>query len=497
MSSTLSVAATRRPAAWHLCLAAAPVVIALYYWLVSLGGAWAGTQVALYASANVTLTACCLVAARRHRPLRLPLLLVAGSGVLSAAADLIFYFLALVQGEVAYPSIADLGYLGAYPLMAVGLLVVVRRRTPGWDGASGIDAAIVAVSAGYLIYEVVIAPTMSVTTGNVTTLVSVAYPVGDLMLIMVGARLMLGAGPRTAALRMLGGYLGLVLVADTMYSIQSLNGTYQAGNYLDTLWMGGSFLLAAGVLHPSARRLVAPSCVVTPDATPARLAVLALAAVLAPATMVIQHLRTGEPHVAVAGLVCTVLFVLVLGRMAGLVRAQRNAAIIDGLTGLRSRRYFEESLRAEAARSARSGADLGMLLLDVDHFKRVNDTYGHHGGDRVLVEVAHRISQLVRPGDLVARYGGEEFAILLPATDPEQARVIAERVRGGMAAAPVAVGDTRLHRLTVSVGVAGLHAAGDEADQLVLAADRALYAAKNAGRDRVAGPADVEAVPVS
>ena len=492
MTNVLSVATTRRPAAWHFCLTAGPVVIPLYFWFVGLGGDWAGTQVALYVSANAALTVACLVAARRHRPLRAPMLLLAASGAVSVAADLIFYFLALVQGEVAYPSLADLGYLAAYPLMAAGLLAIVRRRTPGWDGASAIDAAIVAVSAAYLVYEVVIAPTMSVTTGNVTTLVSVAYPVGDLMLIMVGARLLLGAGPRTVALRFLGGYLALVLVADTTYSVQSLNGSYVAGNYLDMLWMGAGFLLATGVLHPSAQRLVAPSSVVTPDATPARLGVLALAAVVAPATMVVQHLRGGESHVVTAGLVCALLFILVLGRMAGLVRAQRNAAITDGLTGLRSRRYFEQNLPAEAARAVRAGTELAMLLIDVDYFKRVNDSYGHNGGDRVLVEVAHRLAQLVRPGDLVARYGGEEFAVLLPATGPEQARTIAERVRRGIGGVPVAVGDDRLHRVTVSVGLAALQAAGDDVDELVLAADRALYAAKNAGRDRVPGAADVQ-----
>jgi two-component system cell cycle response regulator len=497
MSNALSVVTTRRPAAWQICLAAMPVVITLYYWVVSLGGQWAGTQVALYVSANALLTVSCLVAARRHRPLRPVMLLLAASGAVSASADLIFYCLALVQGEVAYPSLADLGYLASYPLMAAGLLVIVRRRTPGWDGASAIDAAIVAVSAGYLIYEVVIAPTMSVTTGNVTTLVSVAYPVGDLMLIMVGARLLLGAGPRTVALQLLGGYLGLVLLADTAYSVQSLNGMYRPGNFLDALWMGASFLLAAGALHPSAQRLITPSSVVTPDATPARLTVLALTAVVAPVTMVVQDLRGSEPHIMVAGLICTVLFMLVLLRMAGLVRAQRNAAITDGLTGLRSRRYFEQSLVAEAARAARSGADLGMLLLDIDHFKRVNDSYGHNGGDRVLVEVAHRLGRLVRPGDLVARYGGEEFAILLPATDPVQAFEIAERVRRGIAAAPVAVADNRLVRVTVSVGIAGLHATGHDTGELVLAADRTLYAAKNAGRDRVAGPADMTTAPVS
>ena len=491
MSNALAVVVTRRVAAWHVCLAVAPVVILLYYWTLGLGSGWAGTQMALYVSANTALTVCCLAVAVRDRTLRRPLLLLGASGAVSVAADVVFYFLALVQGEVAYPSVADVGYLAAYPLMAAGLLVVVRRRTPGWDGASAIDAAIVAVSAAYLVYEVVIAPTMSVTSGNVTTLVSVAYPVGDLMLIMVGARLLLGAGPRTVALQMLGVYLGLVLFADTAYSVQSLNGTYAAGNYLDGVWMTATFVLAAAVLHPSARRLIEPSSVVTPDATPARLGVLALAAVLAPATMVIQDHRTGRPHVLVAGLVCAGLFMLVLGRMTGLVRAQRNAAITDGLTGLRSRRYFEQHLRSETARAARSGTGFSMLLLDIDDFKRVNDTYGHNGGDRVLVAVAHRLAQLARPGDLVARYGGEEFAVLMPGTDAAQARIVAERVRRGIGGAPVAVGETRLHQVTVSVGVAASPATGDDPEDLVQAADRALYAAKNAGRNRVA------AAPVS
>jgi two-component system cell cycle response regulator len=476
-------------AAWQICLAAAPVVIGVYY-RVTLGGGSPGAQAALYCSANGCLAICALIAARRHRALRPMMLLLAAGALAWLGGDVIYFVLALVHSEVPYPNVADVSYLAAYPLNAAALLLIVRRRTPGWDGASAIDAAIVAVSAAYLVYELIIAPTVSATTGHVATLVSVAYPVGDLTMIMVGARLLLGAGPRTTSLKMLGGYLVLTLYADTVYSIQTLDGTYHAANYLDALWMGASMLLAAGVLHPSVPQMVAPSSTSTPDATPGRLAVLALAAVVAPATMVAQYVRSGQPHVLMAGVACIVLFLLVLGRMTGLVQAQRHAAITDGLTGLHSRRFFEQNLRAEAARAARSGGDLGLLLLDIDHFKKVNDTYGHNGGDRVLVEVAHRLSRLARPGDLVARYGGEEFAVLLPGADPAQAREIAERVRRGIGGAPIAVAESRLYRVTASVGVAGLAGAGHECDELVLAADRALYAAKNAGRDRVAVAGD-------
>ncbi|WP_229072571.1 diguanylate cyclase [Actinoplanes sp. DH11] len=490
MSTAVSVATTRRVLAWHLCLAAGAAVILAYFGLVRLD-VLPGTQVALYCSANAALAGASLVAARRHRALRPPMLLFAGSAVASVLGDVTYYFLALVHGEVAYPSIADLFYLAAYPLIAVGLLLIVRRRTPGWDGASIIDAAIVAVGAGFLVYEFVIGPTMKNSVADLVGLVSVAYPIGDLMLIVVGARLMLGAGPRSTALRFIGGYLGLVLVADTIYSYQAVNGTFQAGNQLDAVWMTAGFLFAAATLHPSAPLLVARSNAATPDATTGRLVVLALAAMTAPTSIMIQEVRQGNPDTIAAAIVCNVLFLLVLVRMTGLVRAQRQAAITDGLTGLRSRRYFEEALGNESARAARYQLPLSMLLLDIDHFKNVNDTYGHNGGDRVLVEVTHRLRELIRPGDVVARYGGEEFAVLLPATGPEQAHEIAERIRRGVSAAPIAVSESRLARVTVSVGLAGMPAAATT-DELVLSADRALYASKNAGRNRVTSAADTQ-----
>jgi two-component system cell cycle response regulator len=107
------------------------VVIAVYYWVSGLGSGWAGTQVALYASAYSSVAVACLITAFRHRPLRPAMLLLAGSAAATAASDVVFYVLTSVQGIVAYPSIADVGYLAAYVLMAAGLLLIVRRRIPG------------------------------------------------------------------------------------------------------------------------------------------------------------------------------------------------------------------------------------------------------------------------------------------------------------------------------------------------------------------------------
>ncbi len=163
-------------------------------------------------------------------------------------------------------------------------------------------------------------------------------PLGAVVICLSYGLLQLGA---STALRLLGGYLVLTLAADTLYGIQTWDGTYQAGNYLDMLWMSAGFLLAAGVLHPQAPELVASSSTATPDATRGRVVVLALAAMTAPTVMMVQALRDAAAHTMLAGLVCNGLFLLVLARMYGLVRAQRYAAITDGLTGRRSRRYFE------------------------------------------------------------------------------------------------------------------------------------------------------------
>ena len=162
--------------------------------------------------------------------------------------------------------------------------------------------------------------------------------------------------------------------------------------------------------------------------------------------------------------------------------AQR-LSITDGLTGLRNYRFFQQAINRETERAVRFGRPMGLLMLDLDHFKSVNDTHGHQVGDAVLVEVADRVRAEVREVDLVARYGGEEFAVVLPETDRSGAEHIAERICERIRGRPLHASGVDL-ALTVSIGVAVLPDDGTSPSALVRAADDALYAAKAAGRDQ-------------
>ena len=158
-------------------------------------------------------------------------------------------------------------------------------------------------------------------------------------------------------------------------------------------------------------------------------------------------------------------------------------ARIDSLTGLARRDVFDGRLREEMTRSARTGRPYAVAMADVDHFKRINDQYGHRAGDRVLQEIARVLTEQSRALDVVARYGGEEFVILLPETGRAAAALAAEKLRAAVENAPVAVNGARL-RVTVSIGVAA-SAGGDAGEDLVARADAALYLAKRGGRNQV------------
>jgi diguanylate cyclase (GGDEF)-like protein len=177
--------------------------------------------------------------------------------------------------------------------------------------------------------------------------------------------------------------------------------------------------------------------------------------------------------------------VLVLQR-ALLVAGLREAARTDGKTGLANSSYWREVAEREISR-ARSGRDpLAVLLVDIDHFKSVNDRYGHLVGDEVLRAVANGLTHGLRPRDFVGRFGGEEFVVLLTGSDLEQARQAAERIRAHVAEVSVEASNRREPvQVTISIGVAAFRDSGHSVHELLDAADAALYAAKHAGRNCV------------
>lgn len=157
----------------------------------------------------------------------------------------------------------------------------------------------------------------------------------------------------------------------------------------------------------------------------------------------------------------------------------------DVLTSLSNRRDFYERAQQEVARAKRSGKAFSLMLLDVDFFKKINDQYGHAGGDEVLRRLSRVLSDLLREVDTPARLGGEEFVVLMPETPLEGARLVAERVRAGMEATVVELGDGRLIRFTVSIGLAQWADGEDDIDVPLHRADEALYRAKAGGRNQV------------
>ena len=164
-------------------------------------------------------------------------------------------------------------------------------------------------------------------------------------------------------------------------------------------------------------------------------------------------------------------------------------SITDALTGLQNRRYMESHLKTLVSDSLRTGRSLSMLVADIDHFKAVNDTYGHDVGDMVLKEFSTRLKRNTRGIDLACRLGGEEFVIIMPDTDIARAYQVGERLRANVAADNFSITSDRTIRVTASVGISTLEHADDTPESIFKRADTALYAAKRRGRNRVSADA--------
>jgi signal transduction histidine kinase len=295
----------------------AEALLTLGYFLLPPSGA----KAACWAALGLAAVAAVVVGARSHRP-RQPLawyLLAAGLFMLAAGDTINNSYEWVLQQEAPFPSLADAVYLGFFPLLAAGLLLLVRARTPGRDRPSLIDAVIIGTGAGLLSWMFLIVP--YVRAPDLTLLqrvISIYYPVVDVVLLAVAARLWRAGSQNTAAFRLLTVSLLALLIADTVYGLSNLTVGWVPGGALDLGWVIFYLSLGAAALHPSMRSLSEPAAPPTPRLTWQRRILLTAATLMAPAMLVIQSARHQPIDVGVNAAGTVVLFVLLTARMTGL-----------------------------------------------------------------------------------------------------------------------------------------------------------------------------------
>ncbi|WP_238430823.1 GGDEF domain-containing protein [Frankia nepalensis] len=477
---------------WLGYLGAGAMVIGCYYALPGEGG-WVTGRAVAYCATSASAAVAVFVGLYRYRPRPWPLWALIGlAQLIYACADAIFCVAYYPQASTTFPGVHDLLYLAHYPVLVAGVLPIARRRVPGGDLPSLLDGLLAATAAATLSYLNLIEPRLD---GDLSTLVAVGYPVADLVLFAIAVRLLLGLRRRPPAVALLAASLFALLAADTGYAIQLLGSGSSAGGPLDGIRLAGNLALGAAALHPTMTRVADPAPH-SAELGRARLYALYLVGVVAPLTLAANAGKADTYMELVTAGAMVVTMALIMARMRHAEVRQRWLANTDVLTGLRTRRFLETRLVLEAARARRGDAVLALFLIDVDHFKSINDRFGHPAGDRALTEIARRLRAAARSGDVVARYGGEEFALLAARTGQDDLRAVGERLRATVAAAPVPVTDVTALAVTVSVGGAAAPADAASPAELVDRADRALYAAKTAGRDRVV-LSDHPATPVN
>ncbi|GAA4938817.1 hypothetical protein GCM10025331_25920 [Actinoplanes utahensis] len=404
-----------------------------------------------------------------------------GIGVAAVAAER--------YGLVDLPTPADPFFLGLYPACAAGLIVLIRRRNPRRDWAALVDAATITTGFGLLAWVYVIAPVnLGDPMDRAAHATQVAYPIGDVLLLAATTRLLRSGGSRGAPFWWLTGSLAAFLIGDSAWVILDnlgdtgtvLIGTPWFSRALESVFLVAFLLFGVAALHPGARAVAGPT-----DARPASLGtglltLLTGASLIAPAVLAAQTASGTVSDGWSIAFCSATLFLLVVARMALLIREVetqarqvRALARSDELTGLPNRRAWNDELPRALERARRDGLPVAVAILDLDHFKSYNDTYGHPAGDRLLKEASAAWHAALRDVDVIARYGGEEFVVLLPAAGAGDGVRVLTRA---LTATPSGQ--------TFSAGLAVWNST-ETSDELLTRADTALYAAKAAGRNRI------------
>ena len=408
--------------------------------------------------------------------------------VLPAAAVLAqvlgFTYLAVISilGQQApLPSPADIGFSLFNLLVLAGLFLAVRDEPRGLASSVWLDSAVGALGAASVL-AVLLGPILGPSlTGSpsLAGVVSLSYPLSDLILLAAIAGMVTVRGARSGR-HLVYMALGLAVFAatDAPYALQRNAGEFVLGTPLDAGWAIGLALMAMSVDAASRRDGSGPAR----DAAPAtRMSALAVPTVAIVAALGVLVVGTQRDLAAVAIVLATVALVagvartqLAFGTLARLASRRGAESATDSLTGLANRRSLSAQVQERLGeRNDRSSA---LLLLDLNKFKEVNDTLGHHVGDRLLVEVASRLRERLRDGDVIARLGGDEFAALLEDCDGARAEEVAVMLRTALAAPFELAG--RSLRTSASIGIAVFPGDGPDLSALLRKADIAMYKAK-------------------
>jgi diguanylate cyclase (GGDEF)-like protein len=442
---------------------------------------------ALAVAQGVAAGAAMLFGARRHRsPARGAWALFAAGVSLNAVGSLAeMTMVRAFHVEDPFPGIPDAFYLALYPALFAGVLVVLRRAGTVRDWGAVMDSTTITTGIGLLSWVFVIRPAAADPTLSVFGhIVSIAYPVGDVLVLAMLVRLLVGRGGRSRAFRLLTASLFAFLGGDVAWTVINYIGwepPAAVGRLLGAVFLVAYACFGLAGLHPSMREVGQPVPVRDVRLNARVLALLTAASLIAPGILAFEVARGRVTDGVAIAVGSVALFLLVVSRMAQLLRqveAQavqlRELARVDELTGLPNRRAWAAELPRAMERSRRDGGAVSIALLDLDHFKRFNDEFGHPAGDRLLKGASAAWRTALRGVDELVRYGGEEFIILLPGAGSEEAAAVIERLR------PVTPAGQ-----TFSAGIATWDML-ETSDELVARADRSLYRAKQAGRDRTA-----------